>query len=346
MQDNLGSGSGALDQLAVARTRGRYGQACLQSRNPQGCWPCLWYCHANSTAIMRSVMQACHCTTLSAAGPVMDRTKPTAGRRQKPDDRDTDVHLCARIWTRRIVVVWRPRSPNCFDARRVSRPAQMADRTRVFACAVAVYAGCRVPKRCNWPPTQGGRLRGTTGGLIAGLLFVIPGAMLIALLAWGYVVFGQLSWVQARLSRGQSRGHFRCSPSPVSYEPKGAKRGAPIMHWQRGAFIALFAFGLPFPIIIAAAGAWGYLTSKTENSPSVALGHRPRHAVFNTLLLWGQLVACACRVGLGLGPRVLDANRSLLFQTGGCHISAAPMQCWPICPKPSYRTLDGSPQVK
>lgn len=37
--------------------------------------------------------------------------------------------------------------------------------------------------------------RGIAGGLVAGLLFIVPGALLVTLLAWAYVTFGQLPQV-------------------------------------------------------------------------------------------------------------------------------------------------------
>ena len=43
----------------------------------------------------------------------------------------------------------------------------------------------------------GWRLRGTWGGLLAGLLFVLPGAFVIGLLVWLYAAFGALPAVQS-----------------------------------------------------------------------------------------------------------------------------------------------------
>ncbi|MEL7206033.1 MAG: chromate transporter, partial [Pseudomonadota bacterium] len=43
----------------------------------------------------------------------------------------------------------------------------------------------------------GWRLRGVTGGLLAGLLFVLPGAAVIFALAFGYALYGDLPLVHA-----------------------------------------------------------------------------------------------------------------------------------------------------
>ncbi len=53
------------------------------------------------------------------------------------------------------------------------------------------------PEAMQLATYAGWRLRGTWGGLLAGLLFVIPGAIVIALLALLYANFGQLPLVQA-----------------------------------------------------------------------------------------------------------------------------------------------------
>ena len=143
------------------------------------------------------------------------------------------------------------------------------------------------PEAMQLATYAGWRLRGTTGGLIAGLLFVIPGAMLIALLAWGYVVFGQLSWVQAAFL-GVKAAVISVVLQALYRMSQKALKGRADYALAAGAFIALFAFGLPFPIIIAAAGAWGYLTSKTENSPSLPSVTAPPRSL-HTLLLWGSL---------------------------------------------------------
>ena len=60
---------------------------------------------------------------------------------------------------------------------------------------------------CGW------RMRGVAGGLIAGSLFVIPGAIIIAMLATVYALFGQVPVVahQPRRHRGGAHRAERCS---------------------------------------------------------------------------------------------------------------------------------------
>src|SRR6056297_4359523 len=53
------------------------------------------------------------------------------------------------------------------------------------------------PEAMQLATYAGWRLRGVPGGLIAGLLFVLPGAAVIVALAMGYAVYGQLPLVEA-----------------------------------------------------------------------------------------------------------------------------------------------------
>ena len=52
------------------------------------------------------------------------------------------------------------------------------------------------PEAMQLATYAGWRLHGAVGGLIAGLLFVLPGALIILALATGYAAYGQLPLVQ------------------------------------------------------------------------------------------------------------------------------------------------------
>ncbi len=116
--------------------------------------------------------------------------------------------------------------------------------------------------------TYGGwRLRGVAGGLLAGLLFVVPGALVIMALALGYVWVGDLPLVQAgflgikaavivivvqalmRLARKATQGPFAWALAGL-------------------AFVALFVFGVPFPWIVVGAGIVGYARARGDVVPA------------------------------------------------------------------------------
>jgi chromate transporter len=117
------------------------------------------------------------------------------------------------------------------------------------------------PEAMQLATYSGWRLRGTAGGLLAGLLFVIPGAILIALLALLYAAYGQLPLVQAAflgIKAAVIVVVFQALKKVASKALVGAQG------WVLAvlSFIALFFFGLPFPLIIIAAGLWGMWQAK------------------------------------------------------------------------------------
>ncbi len=75
--------------------------------------------------------------------------------------------------------------------------AQVADRDSNFCGALSFCMLLPGPEAMQLATYAGWRLRGTPGGLIAGLLFVLPGALVILALALGYAYYGQLPMVQA-----------------------------------------------------------------------------------------------------------------------------------------------------
>lgn len=126
--------------------------------------------------------------------------------------------------------------------------------------------------------------------MVAGLLFVVPGALLIALLALLYANYGTLPWVQAAFLG------IKAAVIIVVFQALWKVAGKAlhgVLGWVLAiaSFLALFVFGLPFPVIILAAGLWGacFATSPVAEaeaiSPSVSA-----HSV-RTIAVWGSLWA-------------------------------------------------------
>jgi len=101
----------------------------------------------------------------------------------------------------------------------------------------------------------GWRLRGWAGALIAGWMFVIPGALVVLALSWLYVNYGEVPLVAAAFDG------IKCAVVALVAEAlfKVGKRALKtnIALWIAiAAFIAL-VLGAPFPLVIVAAGAIG-----------------------------------------------------------------------------------------
>jgi chromate transporter len=143
-------------------------------------------------------------------------------------------------------------------------------------------------------------MHGVRGGIVAGLLFILPGALAILILSWCYVLLGDLDIVagiffglkaavlaivfQALLRIAGRTLHGRLSPVLAA-----------------AAFISLFAFNVPFPLVVIAAGIVGYMGYRIGRHEQGALtdikiGKIPDHsgtllAAFICLLLWVATIA-------------------------------------------------------
>ncbi|WP_010138745.1 chromate efflux transporter [Oceanicola sp. S124] len=112
------------------------------------------------------------------------------------------------------------------------------------------------PEAMQLATYAGWRLKGVAGGLLAGLLFVLPGALVVAALALAYVEWGSVPEVQAAFLGIKALVVVLVCQALWRLSGK-ALTGLAQRLWALGAFVALFAFGLPFPLLILAAGAWG-----------------------------------------------------------------------------------------
>ncbi len=143
------------------------------------------------------------------------------------------------------------------------------------------------PEAMQLATYAGWRLRGTLGGLIAGLLFVLPGACVILVLALTYAHLGQVPLVQAAFEGIKAAVIIIVLQALRNVSGKALKTP---LAWSLavGAFVALFFFNIPFPIIIAVAALTGALlqsTKPTKAGPETA----SRPAALPIVMLWGGL---------------------------------------------------------
>lgn len=129
------------------------------------------------------------------------------------------------------------------------------------------------PEAMQLATYAGWRLRGVAGGLIAGMLFVLPGAFVILALALAYAAYGGLDWVQAVFLGVKSVVVVIVIEALLKISKRALKRPA---HWLIAglAFVAIYVLSVPFPLIILTAGVIGALLSNDEQpeiAPPVAL---------------------------------------------------------------------------
>ncbi len=100
-------------------------------------------------------------------------------------------------------------------------------------------------------------LNGVRGGLVAGSLFVLPGAVALLALSAGYVAFGTSAAVTA-LFAGLAPAVLAIVVQAVIRVGRRALAHPALVALAVAAFVALAVFGVPFPVVVAAAGALGW----------------------------------------------------------------------------------------
>lgn len=104
----------------------------------------------------------------------------------------------------------------------------------------------------------GWRTHGTLGGLIAGGLFVLPGALVVLALSVIYATLGGLPLVAAMFGGVQAAVVAVVIEALLRVSRRALTgRAEPLI--ALAAFVALFVFGLPFPVVIVAAALFGAL---------------------------------------------------------------------------------------
>lgn len=101
----------------------------------------------------------------------------------------------------------------------------------------------------------------TRGGVVAGALFVLPGFVAILVLSALYATFAQLPAVAA-LFFGLKAAVLAIVFEALLRIGKRALRNRMMIGVALSAFLALFLFGVPFPIVIALAFAFGFVGSR------------------------------------------------------------------------------------
>lgn len=134
----------------------------------------------------------------------------------------------------------------------------------------------------------GWRSHGTLGGLIAGGLFVLPGALVVLALSALYAGFGDVPLIAALFAGIQAAVVAVVIEALIRVAKRALKTNAHRMI-AVAAFLALFAFALPFPVVILAAGIIGLLSAHPPTQPAVAMAAVPLAKTLQTALTWAAI---------------------------------------------------------
>ncbi len=141
-------------------------------------------------------------------------------------------------------------------------------------------------------------LHGVRGGLVAGALFVLPGALAILALSFVYVQFGNIGPVEA-LFFGLKAAVLAIVVQAVLRIGGRALTSTGSRMLAAAAFIAIFLFAAPFPLIVAGAALVGWIAGQRGSRAFSGGGHGGAGAGL-----------ADCDSALGDGPVLHPASRT------------------------------------
>ena len=180
------------------------------------------------------------------------------------------------------------------------------------ALQLAIYAG--------W------RLRGIPGGLVAGLLFILPGALVMAGLAWAYGRWGAMPALEPAFLGIKALVIVVLVQALGRLGSRALRR--PLHHLLAlAALLAIAVAGLPFPLVVALAALAGLLWGQAPGAApaSATPGLRaPLTAGIGFLALWLAPLALLWAAG---ATRLLDIglffSRLAVVSFGGAYAALA-----------------------
>lgn len=142
------------------------------------------------------------------------------------------------------------------------------------------------PEAMQLATYAGWRLHGLWGGLIAGLLFVLPGAAVIMVLATIYSLYGSVPLVEALFYGLKAAVLVIVIEALLRVSKKALRERA---HWAIAvlAFVGIFLFSVPYPVIVIAAAVIGALaySSNDEGTSDDALPVSIKSTA-TTVIIW------------------------------------------------------------
>ena len=139
------------------------------------------------------------------------------------------------------------------------------------------------PEAMQLATYAGWKRAGVRGGLIAGGLFVLPGALIVLALAMAYGAYGTLPLVQA-MFLGVKAAVIAIVIEALVKVARRALNGAADWAIAVLSFVAIFAFALPFPLIILAAALFGAWRGAGRAAAEIPLPDA--RGTWRTLALW------------------------------------------------------------
>ena len=160
------------------------------------------------------------------------------------------------------------------------------------------------PEAMQLATYAGWKFNGLVGGLVAGLWFVLPGALVVGSLAAIYAAFGHVSWIVAAFAGIKAtvlvlviEAMLRIGRRALTERRQVAVAAA--------SFLSLGLFSVPYPLVVFAAGAlgWGWTVKAAPEAPPAHANSSTLHTL-RTIVVWLAiwvlpLLALAAVIGPG-----------------------------------------------
>jgi len=170
------------------------------------------------------------------------------------------------------------------------------------------------PEAMQLAAYAGWRLHGVRGGLVAGSLFVLPGALVVLALAIAYATLGHVPPVLAAF-HGIRAATLAIVVEAMVRLSRRALSGRRSWWVAAASFLALFVFAVPFPLVVLAALVLGWLwPARIVAGAGPAPPPVPLRATVRTAALWLAIwIVPLAAVALVLGPRNLLSQLAWYF---------------------------------
>ena len=144
----------------------------------------------------------------------------------------------------------------------------------------------------------------TRGGIVAGGLFIMPGVIAIMALSYIYAAFGNVGFVAA-LFFGLKAAVLAIVIQAVVRVGKRALKSRIMQGFAAAAFVAIFFFDVPFPVIVLGAGLIGYFGGRAGLATfAVGGGHGPSKSTALVDSLLGDELPAHARPSVASSLRV------------------------------------------
>jgi chromate transporter len=164
------------------------------------------------------------------------------------------------------------------------------------------------PEAMQLATFAGWRLKGTAGGLLAGLLFVLPGAVVVMALAAAYLAYGRLPLVEAAFLGVKAAVLAVVAQALWKLRAK-ALRGPLALGVAVAAFLALFVLEAPFWLVLGAALGLGLARPEgvAEDAPV------RRATTLRTVAIWMTVWWAPLLAVIAVAPGSVPAEAALFF---------------------------------